>query len=71
MSMYRLSLLFVATVGSYGHASAKPELAVYYESLCPYSRDFIRQEVFPAYQTASEYMDVRFIAYGNAQVGYK
>ena len=69
MLVYRLSFVFVAIVVS--HASAKPELAVYYESLCPYSRDFIRQEVFPAYQRVNEYLDVRFIAYGNAQVSYK
>ena len=41
---------------------------MYYESLCPYSRQFIREEVFPAYQALSDYFDVFFIAYGNADV---
>merc|ERR1719228_1423521 len=50
-----------------GLAQAMPELAVYYESLCPYSRDFITQDLFPAYQAVGEFLNVRFIAYGNAQ----
>merc|ERR1711887_234656 len=44
-----------------------PRLDVYYESLCPYSRQFIREEVFPAYQDLSDYFDVFFVAYGNAE----
>merc|ERR1712179_839254 len=43
-----------------------PRLDVYYESLCPYSRQFIREEVYPAYNALAEYFDVFFIAYGNA-----
>merc|ERR1711970_105652 len=43
-----------------------PRLDVYYESLCPYSRQFIREEVFPAYSTLADYFDVFFIAYGNS-----
>ena len=45
-----------------------PRLDVYYESLCPYSRQFIREEVFPAYTALQQYFDVFFIAYGNADV---
>merc|ERR1712013_900550 len=43
-----------------------PRLDVYYESLCPYSRQFIREEVYPAYTALQQYFDVFFIAYGNA-----
>merc|ERR1712020_133332 len=52
-------------------SDAKPLLGVVYESLCPYSRQFIREEVHPAYTTLSE-----FFAYGgasthgNAEDGY-
>jgi interferon gamma-inducible protein 30 len=49
--------------------AAKPSLGVYYESLCPYSRQFIREEVWPAYEVLAEYFDVDFVAYGNARVG--
>merc|ERR1712211_1660 len=61
---------------------AKPLLGVVYESLCPYSRQFIRpkrltrEQVHPAYTTLSEFFDVEFIAYGgastygNAEDGY-
>merc|ERR1711997_813397 len=55
---------------------AKPLLGVVYESLCPYSRQFIREEVHPAYTTLSEFFDVEFVAYGgasthgNAEDGY-
>merc|ERR1719427_1670214 len=48
-------------------SSAKPNLGVYYESLCPYSRQFIREEVWPAYQVLADYFDVYFVAYGNAK----
>merc|ERR1719309_24093 len=48
--------------------SAKtPLLSVYYESLCPYCRDFIQNQVFPAYSSAAEYFDVEFFAYGGAR----
>merc|ERR1711963_188995 len=55
---------------------AKPLLGVVYESLCPYSRQFIREQVHPAYTALSEFFDVEFIAYGgasthgNAEDGY-
>merc|ERR1711920_724999 len=57
-------------------ADAKPLLGVVYESLCPYSRQFIREQVHPAYTALSEFFDVEFIAYGgasthgNAEDGY-
>merc|ERR1712215_608740 len=56
-----LILVFVAV------SSTKPNLGVYYESLCPYSRQFIREEVWPAYQDLADYFDVYFVAYGNAK----
>merc|ERR1712080_134828 len=57
-------------------SDTKPLLGVVYESLCPYSRQFIREQVHPAYTTLSEFFDVEFIAYGgasthgNAEDGY-
>ena len=57
-----------SNVLSLGASNAKPNLGVYYESLCPYSRQFIREEIWPAYQVLAEYFDVEFVAYGNARV---
>merc|ERR1712037_914503 len=47
-------------------SDAKPLLGVVYESLCLYSRQFIREQVHPAYTTLSEFFDVEFVAYGGA-----
>merc|ERR1711892_581079 len=47
-------------------AYSKPTLGLYYESLDPYSRKFIREEVWPVFQSSGEGFDVKFIAYGNA-----
>merc|ERR1711892_1448560 len=63
--MSALKLLTVLIIAGVAQA-ALPRLDVYYESLCPYSRQFIREEVFPAYGALSDYFDVFFIAYGNA-----
>jgi len=48
-------------------SATKPELAVYYESMCKGCRDFIHLVLHPAYPKISQYLDVRFIAYGNAE----
>merc|ERR1712168_769978 len=50
-----------------GVSCQKPTLGVYYESLCPYSRNFITDEVFPVYQDLKDYFDVFFVPYGNAR----
>ena len=48
--------------------ASKPTLGLYYESLDPYSRQFIREEVWPVYQQLGDNFDVKFVAYGNAVV---
>lgn len=40
---------------------------VYYESMCPYSIDFITKQLWPTYQTLGNYMNVRLYPYGNAR----
>ena len=47
---------------------SKPTLGLYYESLDPYSRKFVREEVWPVFQSSGESFDVKFVAYGNAVV---
>ena len=48
--------------------ASKPTLGLYYESLDPYSRQFIREEVWPVYQQLGDNFDVKFVAYWNAVV---
>merc|ERR1711874_139551 len=59
--------IFLLLAGLCLTCGAKPLLSVYYESLCPYCRDFLKKEVYPAYQTLADYFDVEFIAYGKAK----
>ena len=49
-------------------AEGKPTLGLYYESLDPYSRKFIREEVWPVFQQMGDSFDIKFVAYGNAEV---
>ena len=44
------------------------QVQVYYETLCPYSIEFISQQLYPTFQNLGQYLDIEFIPYGNAQV---
>ena len=41
---------------------------MYYESLCPDSRKFITQQLYPTYQNLSQNLDVEFKPFGKASV---
>lgn len=43
-------------------------VAVYYETLCPYSRAFINQQLFPTAQAVGSIFNVTWVPYGNAVV---
>ncbi|XP_047108642.1 gamma-interferon-inducible lysosomal thiol reductase-like [Schistocerca piceifrons] len=43
------------------------DVAVYYETLCPYSREFITSKLLPAYLRAPELMNLSLVPYGNAE----
>merc|ERR1739838_1050695 len=66
-SIFRMSALkIVSMLILFGVSNTKPNLGVYYESLCPTSRAWIMKEVWPSYKVLAEYFDVFFVAYGNA-----
>ena len=41
---------------------------VYYESLCPDSIRFIKNQLMPTYEKLGNYFDVEFVPYGKASV---
>ena len=43
-------------------------VSLYYESLCPYCKSWITDELIPSFQKLQQYMTVEFIPYGNAHV---
>ena len=46
-------------------------MSLYYESLCPYCKSWITDELIPSFQKLQQYMTVEFIPYGNAHVSGK
>ena len=46
----------------------KVTIGVYYESLCPDSRNFITKQLYPTYQKLGQNLDVEFKPYGKASV---
>lgn len=43
-------------------------MQVYYETLCPDSQNFIRDQLFPTYEKLGQYLKIEFIPYGFASV---
>jgi len=60
--------LLIAVVLLGGAAASDPvKVDLYFEALCPYCHDFIRNMVYPTYQKVKEIMDLDMYAYGNAR----
>ncbi|XP_050078443.1 GILT-like protein 1 [Anopheles maculipalpis] len=53
-----------------GEAMLKPNapvyVVVYYEALCPDSKNFVLHQLLPAYERAPELMDIEFVPFGKA-----
>uniref|UniRef100_A0A182YS94 Gamma-interferon inducible lysosomal thiol reductase n=1 Tax=Anopheles stephensi TaxID=30069 RepID=A0A182YS94_ANOST len=53
-----------------GDALQKPNapvyVVVYYEALCPDSKNFVLHQLLPAYERAPELMDIEFVPFGKA-----
>merc|ERR1712165_497823 len=41
-------------------------VSLYYETLCPYCKAWINDELIPTYEKLQQYMTVEFVPYGNA-----
>jgi interferon gamma-inducible protein 30 len=46
-------------------------LSIYYETLCPDCRQFISTQVWNAYQTILDIVNITFVPYGNARELYR
>ncbi len=44
--------------------------SLYYETLCPYCRQFIAQQLFKAYNTILDIINITIVPYGNAHEIY-
>ena len=53
---------------SFQASSDKLSIQVYYESLCPDSKNFITTQLYPTYQKLGKYLKVDFKPFGNADV---
>lgn len=49
-------------------SAPKVEVALYYESLCPYSVLFLTEILYPTSVLLEEIMELRLIPYGNTMV---
>jgi hypothetical protein len=51
-------------------ANDKVNFSLYYETLCPYCRGFITEQLFKAYNTILDIVNINIIPYGNAHETY-
>ncbi|XP_076059904.1 gamma-interferon-inducible lysosomal thiol reductase-like [Oratosquilla oratoria] len=59
--------LLLSTVLVAGQDASPVKVHVYYETLCPYSRDFIVNQLYPTWTKVKEIMDVEMFPFGNAK----
>ncbi|KAJ8962107.1 hypothetical protein NQ318_018061 [Aromia moschata] len=43
------------------------KVSLYYEALCPYSHEFIANQLYPGYETIGDFLELELIPYGKAK----
>ncbi|XP_044757425.1 GILT-like protein 1 isoform X2 [Coccinella septempunctata] len=61
-----LHIILIVTVTNVVCSDNRLKVSVYYESLCPYSIDFIKTKIFPHYKEFQNYVRLEWIPYGKA-----
>jgi interferon gamma-inducible protein 30 len=59
-------IVVAASLLGFAAASSVVDVAVYYESMCPDSQQFVQEQLLPTYSQLQDYMNVELIPYGNA-----
>ena len=54
-----------------GAGTDRVNLSIYYETLCPDCREFIASQVWNAYQSILDIVNITFVPYGNAKELYR
>ncbi|KAG0412728.1 hypothetical protein HPB47_010119 [Ixodes persulcatus] len=52
-------------------AGRKVNVTLFYESMCPYSREFITDQLYPTYELLRDYMVVVLVPFGNGHIDNK
>ena len=64
------TLLFALIHGSFA-VNDKVNFTLYYETLCPDCREFVSTQLWRAYQTIPDIVNISFVPYGNAREIYR
>ncbi|CAG7828493.1 unnamed protein product [Allacma fusca] len=64
--------IFVLPIGTgFPQATEVPQtklkVSVYYETLCPFTKHFMKKQLFPVYAKMPEYLNLDFVPYGNTK----
>ncbi|CAH1153261.1 unnamed protein product [Phaedon cochleariae] len=62
-----LPLCIVCTFAS-SNSQDTVKVSLYYEALCPYSQEFIKDQLFPGYQVLGDVLDLDLVPYGKAKM---
>eukprot|EP00095_Tigriopus_kingsejongensis_P000933 maker-scaffold1003_size71949-snap-gene-0.10 protein:Tk00933 transcript:maker-scaffold1003_size71949-snap-gene-0.10-mRNA-1 annotation:"gamma-interferon-inducible lysosomal thiol reductase" len=69
--IFASTLVALAIVGAQSREAARVKLGVYYESLCPDSQNFFRDQFESTYSQLGQYLEVYFNPFGHATYNAK
>ncbi|KAI7688502.1 Gamma-interferon-inducible lysosomal thiol reductase [Sarcoptes scabiei] len=65
-----LLMIFSTAITSIHCHHTVTQISLYYESICPDSRKFFLNQLYPTYEKLNRFMDVELVPFGNANVSY-